>query len=165
LDTCQLTGVIVETEAYYGLRDPASRAAQGRKTYNAPMWEVPGTIFIYNVHRYWMFNVVAHPPHAIGAVLIRAVQPIDGIDIMMQNRPVDNMIALTNGPGKLTIAFQIDKRFNHQAVTSVENVIYIVPSRRVDAISCSHRIGVRQDLMKKLRFFIQDNPYVSRSYR
>jgi DNA-3-methyladenine glycosylase len=157
--------MIVETEAYYGLHDPASRAAQGRKTYNAPMWETPGTTFIYNVHRYWMFNVVAHPPHEIGAVLIRAVQPIDGIDIMLRNRPVDNVITLTNGPGKLTTAFQIDQRFNRQPVTSPENVICILPGRRVDAISCSHRIGVRQDLVKELRFFIQDNPYVSRVYR
>jgi DNA-3-methyladenine glycosylase len=157
--------MIVETEAYYGLQDPNSRAAHGRKTYNAPMWKTPGTIFIYNVHRYWMFNVVAHPPNAVGAVLILAVQPIAGIDIMMSNRPVDNVIALTNGPGKVTTAFRIDKRINNQSVTSSANAICIVRRHRAFAIGSSHRIGVRQDLTKNLRFFIKDNPYVSHAHR
>ena len=80
-DEC-LEGIIVETEAYYGLHDPASRAYHGLKKYNEPMWREPGKTFIYNVHRYWMLNIVAHKPNQIGAVLIRAVEPTKGLEAM-----------------------------------------------------------------------------------
>ena len=80
-----LEGTIVETEAYYGAEDPASRAFHGRKNYNRLMWGEPGRVFIYNVHRYWMLNVVAHEPDEIGAVLIRAIEPTRGIESMLSN--------------------------------------------------------------------------------
>jgi DNA-3-methyladenine glycosylase len=73
-----LEGMIVETEAYYGTEDPASRAFHGRKNYNRLMWEEPGRIFIYNVHKYWMLNVVAHEPDCVGAVLIRTREGVEG---------------------------------------------------------------------------------------
>ena len=91
LDAVFLEGIIVETEAYYGLDDPASRAYYGIKDFNRPMWKEPGKAFIYNVHKYWMFNIVAHRPNEIGAVLIRALEPTKGIEIMKRNRPVRNI--------------------------------------------------------------------------
>jgi len=96
-----LEGIIVETEAYYGLNDPASRAYHGIKDYNRLMWEAPGRVFIYNVHKYWMFNIVAHKPNKIGAVLIRAIEPTKGIEVMHTNRSVMNVSDLTNGPENL----------------------------------------------------------------
>ena len=72
LNGVSLGGIIVETEAYYGLDDPASRAYHGIKDYNSPMLGEPGRTFIYNVHRYWMLNIVAHEQNKIGAVLIRS---------------------------------------------------------------------------------------------
>ncbi len=83
-----LEGTIVETEAYFGAEDPTSRAFHGRKNYNRLMWGEPGRVFIYNVHKYWMLNVVAHVPDEIGAVLIRAIEPTRGIESMLSNRPV-----------------------------------------------------------------------------
>ena len=157
-----LEGIIVETEAYCGLNDPASRAYDGIKEYNRLMWKEPGKVFIYNVHKYWMFNIVAHKPNQIGAVLIRALQPTEGIEVMKRNRPVRKVFDLTNGPGRLTIALKIDKSLNGAPVTSSESEITIADNAMDLEIGSSHRIGVKKDLKRKLRFYIKDNRFVSR---
>ena len=157
-----LEGIIVETEAYYGLHDPASRAYHGIKNYNKPMWNEPGRVFIYNVHKYWMFNIVAHKPNRIGAVLIRAVEPTKGMEVMKKNRPVKKLFNLANGPGKLAIALKINKGLNGVPVTSCESEIVIANNKMEFEIGSSHRIGVRKDLERKLRFFIKGNKFVSR---
>ena len=157
-----LEGIIVETEAYYGLDDPASRAYHGIKNYNKLMWREPGRAFIYNVHKYWMFNIVAHNPEKIGAVLIRAIEPTNGIEIMKKNRPVRKIFDLTSGPGKLTVSLKIDKSLNGAAVTSSESGILIADNKMKFEIGSSHRIGVKKDLDMKLRFFIIGNKFVSR---
>jgi DNA-3-methyladenine glycosylase len=157
-----LEGIIVETEAYFGLNDPASRAYHGRKNYNIAMWEQPGIAFIYNVHNNWMFNVVAHRSNQIGAVLIRALEPTKGLSVMKRNRPVRNTFDLTNGPGKLTKSLGIDKKLNGISIVSRESEIFITDTNAKFETSSSHRIGVRKDLAKKLRFFIKGNKYVSR---
>ena len=162
LDKNFLEGIVVETEAYYGLHDPASRAYHGIRKYNEPMWAEPGRTFIYNVHKYWMFNIVAHRPSRIGAVLIRAMAPTKGIQIMMKNRSVKEFSSLTNGPGKLTIALKIDKSLNCVPVTSRENEMIIADNKMGFETGSSHRIGVRKDLEKELRFFIKGNRFVSR---
>ena len=157
-----LGGIIVETEAYYGLDDPASRAYHGIKNYNRAMWDEPGIAFIYNVHNNWMFNIVAHEPDQIGAVLIRAVEPTKGIEIMKRNRPFRNVFDLTNGPGKLTRAFKINKSLNRVPVISWLSKIIIANNEMRFEIGSSHRIGVRKDLERNLRFFIKGNNFVSR---
>jgi DNA-3-methyladenine glycosylase len=157
-----LEGIIVETEAYYGTDDPASRAYHGVKNYNELMWGEPGRAFIYNVHNNWMFNVVAHKPNQVGAVLIRAVQPTRGVDLMEKNRKVENLLDLTSGPGKLTKAFGIDKSLLGVPVTSQRNEVFIMNSRMELEIGSSHRIGVRKDLQRNLRFFIKGNSFVSK---
>jgi DNA-3-methyladenine glycosylase len=157
-----LEGVIVETEAYYGREDPASRAYHGRKNYNKLMWDAPGRVFIYNVHKYWMLNIVAHAPNQVGAVLIRALEPQEGIEVMQRNRSATRLVNLTNGPGKLTTALQIDRSVNGDLVTSCESTLFVAESGMNPEVGRSHRIGVRRDLERTLRFFIQGNPYVSR---
>lgn len=157
-----LEGIIVETEAYYGLRDPASRAFRGKKNYNRLMWGEPGRVFVYNVHRYWMFNVVAHEPGEVGAVLIRALEPTKGMDIMMRNRPVEDPRGLTSGPGKLTIALGIDRGLRGEDVTDPEGQVFIGDDEREYEIGSSRRIGVTRDLERDLRFYVKGNPFVSR---
>lgn len=157
-----LEGIIVETEAYYGLADPASRAYHGIKDYNRLMWKEPGRAFIYNVHKYWMFNIVAHRLKQIGAVLVRAIEPTRGIDVMKRNRSVRKSFELTNGPGKLTKALAIDKSLNGVPVTSHEGNITIADNKIEFETGRSHRIGVKKDLERKLRFYIKDNRFVSR---
>jgi DNA-3-methyladenine glycosylase len=126
------------------------------------MWEEPGRAFIYNVHKYWMFNVVAHEPGEIGAVLVRAVEPKRGIKTMLRNRPVEDSRGLTSGPGKLTIAFGIGRGLHGQDVTDPESEVYIVDSEMEHEIGTSRRIGVTRDLDVDLRFFAKGSPYVSR---
>ncbi len=162
LDGEALEGIIVETEAYYGADDPASRAFHGRKNYNRLMWGEPGRVFIYNVHRYWMLNVVAHEPDEIGAVLIRAMEPTRGIESMMSNRPVKERRALTSGPGKLTLALGIDKGSHGASVLSSLSEIRILDAASDPVIGTSRRIGVTRDLDRDLRFYVEGNPYVSR---
>lgn len=69
-----LGGIILETEAYFGADDPASRAFQGKKRYNSVMFGEPGHLFIYNVHKYWMLNFIGHD-NGVGGILIRAIEP------------------------------------------------------------------------------------------
>ncbi len=162
LDGDTLEGFIVETEAYYGESDPSSRAFHGQKNFNKPMWGIPGTIFIYNVHKYWMFNIVAHEPKEVGAVLIRSLEPIRGIEIMKSNRKNSDIMQLVRGPGRLTEAFGIDKRMNGKSVTLRKSKIKIFDNQMDFEVDTSHRIGVKKDLDRKLRFFIKGNKFVSK---
>jgi len=161
IDNKALEGIIVETEAYFGQDDPASRAYHGKKNYNKEMWDDPGKIFIYNVHNNWMFNVVSHEDGKVGAVLIRALHPLKGVEEMMRNRKIKDIRKLTNGPGKLTKALKIDKSLSGKFL-SPKNSIYIEDRGVKVKIGSSHRIGVRKDLKEKLRFFVIDDEFVSR---
>ena len=161
LNEKNLEGIIVETEAYYGSKDPASRAYHGMKRYNKSMWGESGTIFIYNVHNYWMFNIVAHESGKVGAVLLRAIEPTKGIEIMKENRGTENVRLLTSGPGRLSKALEIDKRINNSSITSNKNSVFIIKNLMKFEVGTSHRIGVRIDLNEELRFYIKGNKYVS----
>ncbi len=158
-----LTGVIVETEAYYGDKDPASRAYRGRKNYNTPMFADPGRLFIYMVHSWWLLNIAAHEPGEVGAVLIRALEPIDGIPIMENNRGVTDLYNLTSGPGKLTKALNVTKDLHGLDVTERSAELMIVDEGHEEfQTATSHRIGVTRDLPRELRFYVKGNRFVSR---
>lgn len=163
LDEALLEGVIVETEAYYGLCDPASRAYHGLKKYNRFMWGPPGTLFIYNVHKYWMLNIVAHEADCTGAVLIRALEPTRGLDVMKKNRASRRIVDLTSGPGKLSTALQIDSSLGGVPVTSQTREIYVLNHSLDLVVARSHRVGVKKDLKTKLRFYIEGNKFVSKA--
>ncbi|MEM1589840.1 MAG: DNA-3-methyladenine glycosylase [Candidatus Bathyarchaeia archaeon] len=159
-----LSGKIVETEAYYGKDDPASKAYKGRKTFNEPMFCEAGRTFIYIVHGNWLLNIVAHPEGEVGAVLIRALEPIQGIEIMKKNRKIEDIKALTNGPGKLTKALAITKELNGVDITDQNSDLTITCSGgETFEICASHRIGVKLDLPQELRFYIKGNAFVSKS--
>jgi DNA-3-methyladenine glycosylase len=158
-----LTGKIVETEAYYGEKDLASRAYRGRKNYNSPMFDDPGRLFIYMVHSWWLLNIAAHEPGEVGAVLIRALEPIDGIPVMEENRGVTDLHNLTSGPGKLTRALNITKDLHGLDATEGSAVLKIVDEDPEEfQTATSHRIGVTRDLPRELRFYIRGNRFVSR---
>jgi len=158
----RLEGIIVETEAYYGEGDPASRAFKGRKSYNEVMWGEPGRLFVYNVHRYWMLNFVAHRPGGVGGVLVRAIEPTAGVERMLLNRTVERIADLTSGPGKLSVALAVDKSLNGLKATDERSPVHVLQSDSELELASSHRIGVSQDLPEKLRFYVKGNRYVSR---
>jgi DNA-3-methyladenine glycosylase len=159
-----LVGKIVETEAYYGKEDPSSRAYLGWPKYCVKLLhDKPGKILVYMVHANWLFNVVAHGKGKAGAVLIRAIEPIKGIEIMQENRKVKNLVELTNGPGKLSRALKIDIKLNGKFVTQKRSPVIICEGGKEKMKICSsHRIGVTRDMKKKLRFFIRGNKFVSK---
>ena len=158
-----LSGKIVETEAYYGKNDPASRAYTGRKIFNELMFLDVGKAFIYMVHANWLLNIVAHLKNDVGAVLIRAIEPLEGIEIMRKNRKVEDIRNLTSGPGKLTKALAITKEQNGIDVTERSSELTITEGEMESfEIETSHRIGVKNDLPRELRFFVKGNKFVSK---
>ncbi len=152
-----LKGKIVETEAYYGLSDPASRAKKADI-----MWGEPGKIFIYMVHGNWLFNIITMPENVASGVLIRAVEPIEGIEIMKERRKRDKLTELTSGPGKFTQAFGIDKRYNGMKIYGKDAPIYVKERKHEVEIEEDYRIGVKEDLPIPLRFYIKGNKFVSK---
>lgn len=156
-----LGGVIVETEAYFGFEDTASRAYLGKKQYNSVMFEEPGHLFIYNVHQYWMLNFIAHN-NGVGEIFIRTIEPTMGVETMKLNRPVKRLRNLTSGPGKLTLALDVDKSLNGQNVTTESSLIYVLDNEMEYELGTSHRIGVIKDLPEHLRFYVKENKFVSK---
>lgn len=157
------SGYIVETEAYYGEDDPASRAAQnGRTQLTEPMWSEPGNVFVYMVHGHWMLNVITGREEEPNAVLFRALKPVQGTDLMKERREKDGLTDLCSGPGKLTQAMEIDDSFNGEEF-SERDKLYIEKNDlgEID-VERSGRIGVTEDLQEPLRFFIEGNEFVSR---
>jgi DNA-3-methyladenine glycosylase len=163
VDSEALSSKIVESEAYYGEKDPASRAYRGKKMFNELMFMDVGKTFIYMVHANWLLNIVAHLKGGVGAVLIRAVEPLQGVETMRNNRNVKNIRDLTSGPGKLTKALCITKELNGIDVTKRNSQLVVVEGEKESFEICSsHRIGVKVDLSQELRFFVKGNRFVSR---
>jgi DNA-3-methyladenine glycosylase len=132
--------------------------------FNELMYAEPGRTFIYMVHGNWLLNIVAHSKGEVGAVLIRAIEPVQGTDIMRKNRKMKNLYNLTNGPGKLTKALAITKELNGVYVTERKSNLTIIEGKKEEfEIISSHRIGVRTDLPRKLRFLIKGNKFVSKA--
>jgi len=159
-----LCGKIVETEAYYGEKDPSSKAYKGRKMFNELMFMDVGKAFVYMVHGNWLLNIVAHSKGDVGAILLRAIEPLQGVEIMMKNRGVKDILALTSGPGKLTKALAITKKLNGIDVTKEDSELAVAESETESfEISSSHRIGVEFDLPQELRFYVKGNKFVSKT--
>lgn len=119
-DGTRLSGRIVETEAYLGAEDPAAHSFGGRRTPRTePMFGEPGlsyVFFIYGV--YFCFNVVTASREVPEAVLVRALEPLEGAEIMLRQKPLSKLEHIANGPGKLCIALQIGRAQNALDLTS-----------------------------------------------
>lgn len=161
----RISGFIVETEAYYGIWDPASKAHKSLKGDLArTLYGDVGLTLIYGIHGKWLLNIVAHVENNGGAVLIRALEPYEGIEFMMQKSSGGNLLKILSGPGKLCKAMVIDKNLHKKPVYKKDYGIWIEEGRivRKEEVIRSNRIGVSMDLPKPLRFYIKNNPYVSR---
>jgi DNA-3-methyladenine glycosylase len=156
-----MSGRIVETEAYFGADDPASRAFGGRiKQINRYMWEEGGIAFVYMVHGNWLFNIITGRKGELSGILIRALEPLEGIEEMSRNRKWRK--DLTNGPGKLTRALDITGEMSGVRVYEESAPVRVESGSRSEGIKRTKRVGVRLDLDRDLRFFLDGNPYVSR---
>lgn len=160
-DSGVLAGRIVETEAY--LRDdPACHASRGATRRNAVMFGEPGRAYIYFTYgMYFCFNAVTAPEGVGEAVLVRAVEPLEGIEVMMRNRGTDKLTNLASGPGKLCQAFGLDRRHNELDLADSELVI-VDDGWKPGEIVAASRIGIRLAADKPWRFYVAGNPHVSR---
>ena len=159
-----LIGRIVETEAYRGEDDPASHAYRGRTPRNAIMFGKPGVAYIYLIYgMYHCLNVIAEPEGHAAGVLIRAIEPLKGVEIMKQLRGTKKTKILTNGPGKLAKALAIDKSFNGVDLTR-RNALFIAHQHQKETFDIveTTRVGIKVGLDRKWRFYIKGNVFVSR---
>lgn len=162
------SGVIVETEAYIGLTDKASHSYNGKRTTrNEYMYAQAGIIYVYICYgMHHLFNVVTNKKDMPDAVLIRAVEPLQGIDTMLQRTGKLKLdYTLTKGPGNVGKALGISK--NHSGLNLLGNKIFIADGNKVfkeSEIGASKRIGVESAGAAALypyRFFVKGNKYVS----
>lgn len=160
-DSGTMSGMIVETEAYLGSEDPASHAFNGVTYRNRPMFEEPGHAYVYFIYgNHYCFNAVAHLPNKAGAILIRAVEPLEGVTIMKKHRQATNKKNITNGPGKLTQAMNITKTHNGLNLTNGQLKIIERDSMQYE-IKATPRIGIKQGTEQLFRFIIAGNCYLS----
>lgn len=161
-------GRIVECEAYDGIVDKASHAFGGRRTArNETMYAEAGTVYVficYGIHH--LFNVITNGKDIPHAILIRALEPIRGVDKMMKRRKKKQMdYSITKGPGSLSVAMGISVRHNNFSMQS--NQLYIADDGFVvqnKNIAVSPRVGVESSGVASTypyRFFIKGNPFVS----
>ncbi|MFO7967311.1 MAG: DNA-3-methyladenine glycosylase [Archaeoglobaceae archaeon] len=158
-----LSGMVVETEAYFGPEDPASRAKK-RTRVSEPMWQQGGHTLVYMVHANWLLNITSDKREIPGAVLIRALEPLEGVDLMKERRGMSDIRKLASGPGKLTQSMEITGEY-HGVDLMNQNTLQVIEGKSEDEefeIGRSHRIGVTEDLKEELRFFIVGNKFVSR---
>jgi DNA-3-methyladenine glycosylase len=159
------SGRIVETEAYVGEHDLACHAAVGRTSRTAPLYGVPGIAYVYFIYgMYWCFNAVTRSEGEPSAVLVRAIEPLHGIDLMWRRRPkVRRDVELTNGPGKLCLALGIVGENNWKPLQRPPVVIREgAPVADAD-VTVTPRIGITQAADWPLRWFVTGNPYVSKT--
>ncbi len=169
IDGQRLSGLIVETEAYVGQNDSACHCSKGRTPRTEVMFGPPGQTYIYLVYgMYYMLNLVTEREGFPAAVLIRALEPLEGLEIMQVHRPrAAKASNLTNGPGKLCQALDIDTTLGHWDITLGQK-LWLEPGDRLPeaAIATGPRIGIAyaqpKDRAAPWRFWVQNNQFVSR---
>ena len=171
----RVSGMIVETEAYMGAIDKAAHSYGNRRTARTEtMYAIGGTVYIFFIYgMYFQFNVVVGAIDTPHAILIRAVEPVEGVEIMRERRrlkskkPQTKIIDknLTSGPGKLCIALGIDKTFNNEDLLG--NRVWLEDGKQFSGaeITSGKRIGIdyaEEFAEKPWRFWVKDNQFVSR---
>ena len=148
-----LAGIIIETEAYMGKNDPASHAARKKTERNKVMFGQVGYSYVYFTYgMHYCFNVVAKKEEdKSGAILIRAIQPQEGIKIMVKNRKTDIVSNLTNGPGKLTQAMKITTKQYNVDLTK-NSTLFISDGIKPTKILAKSRIGIKVGIDKQWNF-------------
>lgn len=157
-------GRIVEVEAYLAAGDPAAHAWRGMTPRTRVLFGPPGHAYVYLIYGvYECLNVVAEPPGSPGCVLIRAVEPLCGLEHMRRRRPgVGRREELANGPGKLTLAMGITRRMNGADLVAGPLQIRAFHNEPPLPVAVTPRIGVRHASGRLLRFLVEGSRFVSR---
>ena len=158
------SGIIVETEAYLGEHDLACHAAAGRTPRTEALYGPPGTSYVYFVYgMYWCFNAVTREEGLPSAVLVRALEPLDGISLMHKRRPrIRNALDLANGPGKLCAALGIDGSLSAKSLQRKPLRIREGEPVDDDKVEVTTRVGITKCADWPLRWIVRGNRFVSR---
>ena len=157
----RLSGRIVETEAYPP-GDPAGHHFRGPTPRIKSMYLAQGHVYVFfNYGAHFMLNVVSEPPGIAGAILIRALEPLEGIEIMQQHRRTMHLLDLTRGPGRLAAALQIDRSHDGLDLCADGALWLGISNRLCGGVGKSVRIGITRAADKLLRYYERGNPYVS----
>ena len=158
------SGIIVETEAYLGEHDLACHAAAGRTARTEHLYGPPGISYVYFIYgMYWCFNAVTREAGRPSAVLVRALEPLDGIALMHRRRPrIKNDTDLTNGPGKLCTALGITGAMTGKSLQRKPLVIREGESVADEQVEVTTRIGITKSADWPLRWIVRGNRFVSR---
>jgi DNA-3-methyladenine glycosylase len=165
-------GPIVETEAYL-VDDPASHGFIGERPRTASMYGPPGRAYIYLIYGFHCcFNTVCHPKGSAEAVLVRAIEVAFGEDFMRAHRPVAERHQLTNGPGKLCAALDIDRKLDGINLCDAKSPAFIANNPQREAFFLEHgpivttcRVGITLAADRPLRFYLEKNSFVSRRFK
>jgi DNA-3-methyladenine glycosylase len=157
-------GIIVETEAYLGGEDLAAHSARGVTDRTRVIFGPPGHAYVYFIYgMYECLNLVCEPEGQPGCVLIRALEPAGGIDLMQRRRPAAKKPEeLASGPGKLTLAMGITRAQNGADVTRGNLVVREPYDSREVEVAVSKRIGITKSADLPLRFFVRGSRFVSK---
>ena len=161
----ETSGKIVETEAYLGGGDLAAHAARGITDRTRVIFGPPGHAYVYFIYgMYECLNLVAEPEGQPGCVLIRALEPVAGVQTMQRRRPAAHTLRdLTSGPGRLTLALGITRAQNGVDVTRGALTVRTPAHEDSFEIEVTPRIGIRHCADWPLRYIIKGNPFVSRT--
>jgi DNA-3-methyladenine glycosylase len=156
-------GIVVETEAYLGVEDAACHSARGKNKRNAAMFGPKGFAYIYLIYgMYLCFNVTTGPEDSPEAVLIRALEPVAGVDLMRKNRGKDGLLSLCSGPGKLVQALGIDMSHNGTSVVEGKVQFFDLGEHYSPDIVETTRVGITKAADLPLRFYIEGNRFISK---
>jgi DNA-3-methyladenine glycosylase len=152
----RLSGLICETEAYGSMNDPASHAYKGVTNRNSIMFGGVGKAYVYFIYgMHHCVNVTAHSPSSdAGAVLIRSLIPIEGIYIMMRLSNVESKFKITNGPGRLTKALDINRSHNGLNLSDKQSTLQIENGIKPKQIVTTRRVGISKAKQKYWRFLL-----------
>ena len=167
-----LAGRIVEDEAYLGARDPASHAFSGPTPRNSVMFGPPGYAYVYFIYgNHYCLNVCCLPPGIAGAVLLRAMEPVAGLEAMAEARGLDasalvrasQLRLVSSGPGRMAEALDVTReRDNGKDLTSRRSDLWFADDGfRPEKIVVTPRIGINKAIDEPLRFVVAGSPYVS----
>jgi DNA-3-methyladenine glycosylase len=156
-----VSGRIVETEAYV-VGDAAGHAYRGMTPRNRSLFLERGHAYVYLAYGIsYMLNVSSERPGIGAGILIRALEPLEGIPIMQRNRGIERLRDLARGPGRLATALRIDRRLDGLDLCQKGPLWLVRGNRKAGEIGQSTRIGISQDADRLLRFYLYDNPFVS----
>jgi DNA-3-methyladenine glycosylase len=145
---------ITETEAYRSRDDPASHAYKGMTPRNQLMFGAVGQLYVYFIYgMHFCMNIVSHEPNEVGAVLLRAGVPLEGIELIRANRPNVADRQLMNGPGKLARALEIDSSFNsYNLLNKLDLRLTLELNQPTGMIQQTSRIGIKRGIEQQWRF-------------